>query len=510
MAARVSIRKDPRWHDFVVRYRDRSALFAEEVCMVVPSWQQKELLGAMDIQGNRVSVRSGTGTGKSSITAVLILNFITSYIDSRVCITANKVQQVVIGVFKNLSKYWKLALIRFPWLGDYFTLTDTSFYCNEAKLEWSVAIKGYRVGQEEALAGEHAAHMMYIVDEASGLGDAAFDKITGTLTEYDNRLLLLSQPTRNEGLFYRSHHDLAHTGTGKRADGTYQTFVMNSEDSPNVTNSFITGKYLEFGGRDSVEYKIRVRGEFADDQDGNLISRSLVEAGLKAKVDHEEDWGYIFACDVAGGNHRDSCVLTIARVSGYGETRIVQTVLTKEMAGDVGAVDFARILVEEYIPNYQNVTVGVDKGAMGGEMIIELERHNIPNVVPISWGAKVHAKSGRAKYFNKRAYASCMVRDALRHGNIQLFHGTRQQVTKLTNQFINLPFKYVDNGDGLQLQMMPKPEMAKKGIKSPDIFDTYAFLWMCDFIPVGDTEISQELLADSGGAFGDYGEYANL
>ncbi|HGV5226829.1 TPA: terminase, partial [Escherichia coli] len=74
---------------------------------------------------------------------------------------------------------------------------------------WTILIKSCRPGNEEALAGEHADHLLYIIDEASGVSDKAFSVITGALTGKDNRILLLSQPTRPSGYFYDSHHRLA-------------------------------------------------------------------------------------------------------------------------------------------------------------------------------------------------------------------------------------------------------------------------------------------------------------
>lgn len=486
-----SITADPRWHDFVVKYRDEFEKFAEEACLEIPTHQQVEVFEAVQVQGSRTSVSSGTGTGKSSGTGIMLLCFLLTYPNARVCVTANKVGQVMIGVMKNVAKYWKEIKRTHPWLQEYFTLTDTAFYCNEAKLEWSLGVKGYRVGQEESLAGEHARHLLYIVDEASGVGDPAFEKITGTLTEEDNRLLLLSQPTRNDGLFYRSHHELK-LDPANPVMGAYTCITLNSEQSPLVTSEYLASKYNEYGGRESAEYKIRVRGLFADTSEGMLISRVLAEEGFNSKIEHEEDWGYVAVCDVGGGNYRDSCVLTIGRVSGFGETRVVEVIQCVELGGNVGAVDFARILIAEYLPYYQNLTIGVDAGAMGGEMIKELHRHNVPNVYPINWGGKMHAKSKKSRYFNKRAYACAMVRDALRFGNIRLLAADKKFKEKLIGQFSKIPFEWVDSGDGLQLQIWPKPKMKSEGIKSPDIFDTHAFFWMVDYIPVSNESEEEE------------------
>lgn len=68
---------------------------------------------------------------------------------------------------------------------------------------WTILIKSCRPGNEEALAGEHADHLLYIIDEASGVSDKAFSVITGALTGKDNRILLLSQPYATFRLFLR-------------------------------------------------------------------------------------------------------------------------------------------------------------------------------------------------------------------------------------------------------------------------------------------------------------------
>lgn len=64
-----------------------------------------------------------------------------------------------------------------------------------------------------------------ILDEASGISDKAINILTGALTEKDNRMLMMSQPTRPSGYFYDSHgfvngmvasHLLCHSGTINR------------------------------------------------------------------------------------------------------------------------------------------------------------------------------------------------------------------------------------------------------------------------------------------------------
>lgn len=60
---------------------------------------------------------------------------------------------------------------------------ETAFFENSAKGIWQTSAKSCRIGNEEALAGEHAKHLFVIVDEASGVSDKAFGVLAGTLTE---------------------------------------------------------------------------------------------------------------------------------------------------------------------------------------------------------------------------------------------------------------------------------------------------------------------------------------
>ncbi|MDW4789171.1 terminase, partial [Escherichia coli] len=74
-------------------------------------------------------------------------------------------------------------------------------------------------------------------DEASGISDKAIGVMTGALTEEDNRMLMLSQPTRPSGYFYDSHHSRAKTPDNPK--GIWTAIVLNSEESPFVTPQFI-------------------------------------------------------------------------------------------------------------------------------------------------------------------------------------------------------------------------------------------------------------------------------
>lgn len=188
------------------------------------------------------------------------------------------------GIFKYIKINWATATSRFPWLADYFVLTETAFYEVTGKGVWTVVPKGFRLGSEETLAGEHADHLLYIIDEASGVSDRAFGIITGALTGQDNRILLLSQPTRPSGYFYDTHHKLAKRPGNP--DGVYTAITLNSEESPLVTSEFIKMKLAEYGGRDNPMYMIKVRGLFLNYRTASFLDvmRLNVRRGGKSRL----------------------------------------------------------------------------------------------------------------------------------------------------------------------------------------------------------------------------------
>ncbi|MCV5632945.1 terminase, partial [Escherichia coli] len=84
-----------------------------------PTWQQDLIIESVQEQGSKTSVSSGHGTGKSDMTSIMIMLFIIMYPGARAIIVANKIQQVMTGIFKYIKINWATATSRFPWLADY-------------------------------------------------------------------------------------------------------------------------------------------------------------------------------------------------------------------------------------------------------------------------------------------------------------------------------------------------------------------------------------------------------
>lgn len=482
MARKVkSITSDPRYPELVKKYRYDWTRFAVELVGKEPTWQQRLILNSAQRVGARTSVSSGHGTGKSDMTSIKILAYMILFPKSRSIIVANKIDQVMHVVWKYLRNNWSEICKRVPWIQQYFVLTDTTFYERAHKGIWQANPKGARLGNEEALAGEHAKHLFYIVDEASGVGDKAFGVMTGALTEEDNRMLLLSQPTRPSGFFYDTHHKLS-TDQG----GVWTAIKLNSEESPLVTVKFILEKRLEYGGRESPEYLIKVRGEFPKQVAGFLLGRDEADRATRATPKLADDWGWVVLCDV--GNGRDKSIMNICKISGHRTGRVLVNHSIKEMDGNVDPVRFADYIFAECSDErYPNITVVIDSDGVGYDTATICERYGM-RVQRIRWGKSMHSTSDKQRFINQRAYANVAARDAIRQGRMKIDAGgaTAEQASKI-------PCSLNESG---QWVMMPKKIMREKlNIKSPDRWDTYCFGMLANYVPsnmVVTAEMEQE------------------
>nr|QBM91396.1 hypothetical protein NNIBIDOC_00066 [Salmonella sp.] len=85
-----------------------------------PLHQQQRIIQSVQETGSRTTVTSRHGTGKSSLTAMLLLIFAILFPDARVIIVANKIGRGKTGVFKYVKRYWANAVKRHGWFADLF------------------------------------------------------------------------------------------------------------------------------------------------------------------------------------------------------------------------------------------------------------------------------------------------------------------------------------------------------------------------------------------------------
>jgi hypothetical protein len=172
---------------------------------------------------------------------------------AKIACTAPTGHQLSDILWSELSKWIRKSKVE-----DEFVLQKDKLFHKSNPREWwtraiSVSARSTREEQAETLAGLHADHLLLIVDEASGVPDPVFVPLEGALTQEDNIVILIGNPTKNSGYFYDSHF---HSEISK----DWYKLHWDSRKSTNVKPSmpeYFSRKY----GEDSNIFRIRVAGD---------------------------------------------------------------------------------------------------------------------------------------------------------------------------------------------------------------------------------------------------------
>jgi hypothetical protein len=189
-------------------------------------WHGQETILKALLTDSQVAVKSAHGVGKSFLAACAALWFCYCHRPSLVVTTAPSARQVERILWAEIRRRWARAPQPLPGR------------CLATRLEASPEQQalGFTASEPEKAAGLHAEHLLVIVDEASGVGDALFEVLQGALTSAHCRQLLIGNPTRPAGQFYRCFQ-----GEG------WTRFTLSAYDSPN----FQGVRHSAFGVRSS-------------------------------------------------------------------------------------------------------------------------------------------------------------------------------------------------------------------------------------------------------------------
>jgi hypothetical protein len=139
------------------------------------------------------------------------------------------------------------------------------------------------------MAGLHSQHVLLVADEASGIDEAVYEAAGGSMSSPGAITLLIGNPTRSTGFFWRCHM--------MERD---RWFVMrvSSAESPRVSRAFVEELEQRYG-IDSNAYRVRVLGEFPVADADTLISAGLVDAAMVRDIPLDLTAAEIWGCDIA-------------------------------------------------------------------------------------------------------------------------------------------------------------------------------------------------------------------
>ncbi|HCA5286852.1 TPA: terminase [Acinetobacter nosocomialis] len=423
-------------------------------------------------------------TGKTRSAGIIALWHLLFFEESVMMFTAPQIDQLRKLVWKEISICLaRMKTTHLAWLADYVTVLAETVYVKGYAKTWHVIAKTAPKNQPTNLAGQHGDNYFLWGDEACGIDDAIMDVAMGALTHKNNRACLTSQPARSSGFFFDTHHKLS-----IKVGGVWTSLVFNGERSPIVSIKKLKESLMQYGSRDDPQYMIRIRGIFPDRANEFLVTQSMASrmydkrAAIKKKHKH---FGYFLSVDVGGGVGRDDSCITVGKVWGhasYGDYARRIDVIDIPLCNNRADIHVMTGVIEECILRYPNITILLDANGAGIGLAQHLRSLGI-YFREIIWGGECFENANKKLYVNKRSQANVCLARAVDQGRIKIH--TRRHKAKLEEQITRIPYIFDEKS---RYKVLSKEEMRRKGLTSPDMIDTLAFMYMegINFTPAYD------------------------
>lgn len=449
----------PRWLKAWMRSKRDPYIFATEVMGFLPAgvenpgnlpqleaWQDKFLrefyIGpdGKPVDDPRHSVRAGHGVGKGVVIAILALWFPLAHFDSKAVLTANSQDQLRDNNWPEIRKWHTLLPEQ---LREQVQIDEERLYVKAAPEMAFVVRRTASASNPEALQGIHAKHVLYLVDEASGIIDIIFEVAQGSMSTKGAMACLFSNPTRNSGFFFDTHNKLRHR---------WRTWRVNCEDVPRARGHI--QDVIDAYGKDSNKYRVRVLGELPTADDDVVIALDLVEAARGRDVE-TIDVLPVWGVDVARFGDDNSA---LAKRKGNRLLEPVKEWHGKDTMQTVGMIHREWLDTPEPL---RPVAIYVDVIGVGAGVVDRLLEMELPAV-----GVNV-AESASADDRYVR------LRDELWFKGKEWFAAKDCVIPadeKLISELTSVTFDYATNGKHV---VQSKKEMRKDGLKSPNKADAF-------------------------------------
>jgi hypothetical protein len=444
--------------EVIIYYADNIIDYVKEVIGVTPDDIQGDIL--LSVQNNmKTAVRSGHGIGKSALEAWAIKWYMYSRPFPKIPCTAPTQHQLKDILWAEVSKWNRQAADQ-----HLFQWTAESFKHKAHPEEWFAVAR--TASTPDALQGFHADHILYVIDEASGVKDEIYQPVLGALTSHNSKLLMCGNPTRISGFFFDAFN---------KNRAIFNTFKVDGRDSSRVSKVFIQ-TIIDMFGEDSDVFRIRVAGDFPKSEPDSFIPLDWVEKAISKKTItleafspkvHRLDIGV----DVARFGDDESVIAAVINKRKQMPSEIYNHNDTMQLTGRLTQK------VERCINLAQRIHVKIDCDGLGVgvydrfcEVIRQKRWRNVYAYEGHFGGRGGKLKEGDPVEFeNSTGLMWGTIREQLRirkesmTNEIELWND-QEQIAQLANR------KYRVNSDG-KIVLERKEEMKKRGVKSPDRAD---------------------------------------
>ena len=424
----------------IAALREDPALFVETVLQATPQKWQRKALDAI-AQNDRVAIKSGHGVGKTAFESWVVLWWLMTHYPCKVAVTANSAHQLSDVLWTEIDRWARNMPQAFK---DLLEFKSDKISLKGATDSFAVA-RTSRRENPESLAGFHSPHMLFVVEEASGVPNVIFETASGALSTPGAKIIMCGNPTRSDGYFYDAFH-------GDR--DKWHCITVSCEEGEYVDPKFIDEMADKYGSQSNV-FKVRVLGEFPTQSDDVLLPLHLIEDAVTRDVEAGPTTPVVWGLDVArfGGDRS-----ALAKRQGNVLIEPIKTWQNKDL------MELAGIVLSEYdaVPySMRPQAIYIDAIGLGAGLADRLRELDMPAVaVSVSETASLKDRFNRLRdelfwlcreWFEAR---DCHIPD----------DGT------LMAELSGIRYKYLSTG---KLKVESKDEMKRRGQRSPDVADAF-------------------------------------
>ncbi len=398
-----------------------------------------------------ISIMGGKGLGKDGLLAWLIIWFMMCFPKCKIPCVSVSADQLSKVLWAEISRWLQNSAAK-----DFLTLQNDKLFFNQIPAnirgkEWfafpkTANPKASVEEQVETLSGVHEDYVMVAIDESSGIHDAVFSPLEGTLTQPCNFAFMVFNPTRSKGYAIDTQYKFS----------DYWIAIRWSAEESELGNKDVIERIREQYGVDSNPYRIRILGLPPLVDEHTLIPYDWIMDAVGREIVPLKEDSIVKGLDCGAGG--DMSVITTRKGGKVVEIKRMTT-QDSQVLINWAATDFEKDSADVMRVD----SIGIGWAVYGG--------------LSDRLGSRVESADSRKqasnpeKYYNKRAEMHWRMREKFEKGLISIPNDPN-----LIDQLSVIRVSY----EGGKIKIAEKAEMKKKLGHSPDESDALALSYYYD------------------------------
>lgn len=342
-------------------YQNDITIFAKQVFDADLSPKQIEIAEAFQ-KNVLTTVKGGVGFGKTYVMAVVVWWSLICHDAVKVSIFGPNEANLKTGIFAELQK---LHNIMNPLFKEGFKVEATRI---SRKVNGANCFAEYRLANKDnpdSARGIHAPNNFILVDESTGVDDQIFEVLLNILSDPNPKILLVSNPSKASGFFWRTFNDPDISDDWTKITGKLS-------DAPHYDPEKAKIQIKNYGGVTSRQHRVMVLGEFPLSDEEGLFSREFIEAAVaNTNVVPAETEPRIWGLDPAslGSDGSILCIRHDNKVIAFHEWKNLEPTQLSYAVRD---------LYEKTPKTQRPAVIAIDAGGLGNGVWSNLRDFGLP------------------------------------------------------------------------------------------------------------------------------------